>query len=480
MMSSDTRDDDVDALVDLAWEARIPVARAEPEERASWLESAATALESSGEQLIALAASETAMDPARLRAEVARTAGQARLFGRALREGGLREVIVDRARPDAVPIPTADLRRDLVPLGPIAVFPAGNFPFAFGVFGGDTVSALASGNPVVVKAHPGYPSTSEVTARIVIEAMRSSGAPSGALSLVTGISAGLRLVSAPAIQAVGFTGSFAGGRALQRAIDARVVPIPFYGELGSVNPVFVLPDFVGSVDDLAEGFVGSLTGGDGRLCTKPGVLIVPRGRGIAEEVARRADSVDLVPTLGASVESRFQSELAHLAASPALDVLTADRSAHHAVVFGTTAQELQHDAERVLVEAFGPAAVVVEYADQTELLSLAGTMPPALVASVFTAGTDAQLAALIAVVRDRVGRLVHNGWPTGVAVTWAMHHGGPFPATTAPLHTSVGVTSARRWQRPVVYQGFAQELLPHHLRDGSGTEARIDGRAGVL
>jgi NADP-dependent aldehyde dehydrogenase len=482
-MSLESSDSDVATATARAAAAAPAIAASEPAQRARWLEAIAAAIDAARDEVVDLAHTETRIAKDRLTGEVARTAGQLRLFATVCRDGGFEELIVDHSDPDAKPLPVPDVRRRLTGIGPVAVFTASNFPFAFSVAGGDTASALAAGCPVVVKAHPGHPELSVATAEIVVRALDSSGAPEGTFGLVQGVEAGVRLVDDPLIKAAGFTGSIAGGRALFDRANARPSPIPFYGELGSLNPVYVTQEAAAAhADEIAAGFVDSMTLGDGRLCTKPGLLFVPRGSGIPEAARAAASRVELEPTLGARIEAGFQEVVGRFRAAPGVQELTdvPMRGGHGPSVFTTSAASLLAHEDDLLHEAFGPAAIIVEYADLDEVMSCAAVVPNALTAGIFGTGQDRRVGDLVAIIHERAGRLIWNGWPTGVAVTWGMHHGGPYPASTAPLHTSVGSTAIRRWLRPVAYQNWPSHLLPPSLRDGSGAPARVDGKMTAL
>jgi len=474
--TADTTAEEVSLLLDLATAASGRTSRAGPQERARWLDAVAEALDAARDELVPLGEAETAIPAARLNGEVARTTGQLRLFAAVCRDGAFAEVIVDSADPEAKPA-RPEIRRLLVGLGPVAVFAASNFPFAFSVAGGDTASALAAGCPVVVKAHPGYPALSAATAAIVRQALLKAGAPEGTFGLVLGVDAGRQLVTDPRVRAVGFTGSLAGGRALFDLAQSRPDPVPFYGELGSLNPVYVTRAAAEArAQQISSDFVGSYTLGVGQFCTKPGLLFVPAGSSIASLVTEAAADVTLGPMLGPRIEETFRSRVGDWTAVPGVRILTPDTaSGSGPLLFATDVPTLLAHRSELLEEAFGPASLVVEYADLDELLAAARVVPGALTASVFATGDEPELADLLPLLQDRAGRLVWNGWPTGVAVTWGMHHGGPYPATTSPLHTSVGATSIRRWLRPVSFQNWPKDLLPAGLRDGSGLPTRLDG-----
>ncbi|GAA3220231.1 aldehyde dehydrogenase family protein [Actinocorallia longicatena] len=450
------------AAAGTAWRA-VPA-----RERAAVLDAVAAALDAHADELWRAADEETALGETRLRGEIARSSGQFRLFARVLLDGGYAEAVIDHAdgtRPD--------LRRMNRPLpGVVGVFAASNFPFAFSVAGGDTASALAAGAPVVVKAHPGHPRLSELTARIIGAALPDPAL----LGLVHGAEAGRTLVRHPAVAAVGFTGSIGGGKAIKALIDARETPIPFYGELGSVNPVVILPS--ADRDGLAEGFAASLTLGVGQFCTNPGLLFLPADDALLTAVAEAVGAT----TGGAMLTERIRDGyLGGLKAKDGLAVLAEGAPgegpwAAAPTVFGTDLAAFTALLPGIAEETFGPSAVVVTYTDPAELPAVLARLAGSLTATVH-AGDPAEAAAVTEVLARTAGRLIWNSWPTGVAVTWAQHHGGPWPSSTAPAHTSVGAAALRRWLAPVAYQDWPEALLPPELHDANplGVPQRVDG-----
>ncbi|MFD4960021.1 aldehyde dehydrogenase (NADP(+)) [Microbacterium sp. NPDC058389] len=470
---------ELDALTAAA-AAAAPVWRAaDAATRASWLRAAADALDAHLDELVAIADDETRLGETRLRGEVGRTTGQLRLFATVVEEGSYLELTVDDA--DAS-VPRPELRRMLTGVGPVAVFSASNFPFAFSVAGGDTASALAAGNPVIVKAHSGHPRLSERTAAIVAEALVTAGAPEGSLALVEGREAGNALVQHPVIQAAGFTGSLGGGRALFDLASGRPDPIPFYGELGSVNPVVLTPAAVAARGEaLAQGLVGSFTLGVGQFCTKPGVVFVPAGAGFEDLVAGFAASASGGPLLTERITAAFPSGVAHLESDPSVAVvahgLEAEPGSAQPLVLSTDAAAVAARPSVLLEECFGPVTLLVRYASAAELHAALEAVPGSLTATLHAEDSD-DVAAVLEVLTRKAGRVLFAGWPTGVAVTWSQHHGGPWPATTS-LHTSVGATAIRRFLRPVVFQDAPAALLPEVLRDES-LERLPHRRNGVL
>ncbi|WP_306214443.1 aldehyde dehydrogenase (NADP(+)) [Actinoplanes sp. RD1] len=449
-------------VLEAAAAARVPMRHATPEQRAEWLEAAAGALDAAAEELIALAAEETHLPVPRLTGELKRTTFQARLFAGGLRSGELLPTRIDPADPEWGMGPRPDLRRTVVPIGPVLVFAASNFPFAFSVFGGDTVSALAAGCPVVVKAHPGHPRLSRRTRDVVAEVL-----PEGALGLIEGVEASLEALRDPRIKAVGFTGSTKGGRALFDIAVSRPDPIPFYGELGSVNPVVVTPAaWAERGAALAEGWVGSLTLGAGQFCTNPGVVLVPDPQAFLAAVRLPVPG----RMLTSGLEDGFADAVRRVSAHPAVRVAAEGAPNEQGVragVLTASAADVLADPEVLDIEMFGPAGLVVGYSSDKELTELLERLPGQLTATIqgHSSGDDPVAVAVADVLTDTAGRIVWNDWPTGVTVSGAQQHGGPWPATTAPTSTSVGLAAIARWQRPVAFQGAPAAVLPAELRD---------------
>jgi NADP-dependent aldehyde dehydrogenase len=479
---TDTTPEELERVLAAAAQAAGPLAALRPAERARLLRAAADALDAAAGELVPIGIEESALPEGRLTGEVARSSGQLRLFADALEEGSYLEVILDSADPDAKPVPRPDLRRMLVPLGPVLVFAASNFPFAFSVPGGDTASALAAGSPVVVKAHPGHPRLSQRTGEVLGEALRAAGAPEGTFAVIHGMDAGTSALTDPRIKAGAFTGSVKGGLALLEIATRREEPIPFYGELGSLNPVFVTPAAISARgDDIADGYVGSFTLGTGQFCTKPGLLFLPEGHGLEERLVEAVRGTAPAGMLNDRIREGHAHERDRLEGLGPVRTLVhgADGDAGVApTLLATTAKELLADPDPILQECFGPTSIIVEYADGDEMLAAAEAFGGNLTATVHAEDADAAtLQPLVDALRDRAGRLVYNGWPTGVAVAHAMHHGGPFPSTTASIHTSVGTTAIRRFLRPVCYQNTPHALLPEALQDANplGLPRRVDG-----
>lgn len=454
-------------------------------ERAAALRSVADALDAARDDLVSAAAEETWLPSARLTGEVARTSGQLRMFASGLDEGSFLDVIIDPADPAASPVPRPDLRRIQVPLGPVLVFAASNFPFAFSVAGGDTASALAAGCPVVVKAHPGHPVTSVRTAEVVRRAWEGAGMPAGTFALITGERAGVDALRDPRIAAAGFTGSLHGGAALYRIAAEREAPIPFYAEMGSLNPTFVTSGAVRARgEQIAAGFVASFTLGVGQFCTKPGLLFLPRGHGLEAALERALAAVEPGRMLHERIRAGHDAVRAELAELPGMRIVAAVEGGAGAgepagaTLFGTDLATLLTERDQVLPECFGPTSVVVDYDGMDDVVTAARAFGGNLTATVHAEDDEIEtVRPLVRELRDRAGRIVWNGWPTGVAVSWAMHHGGPWPATSAPLHTSVGMTAIRRFLRPVTYQDVPTALLDEALQDRNpaAIPRRLDG-----
>lgn len=454
--------------------------------RAALLDRIAEELSGRSESIVDTADRETALGATRLTGELARTTYQLRFLGEVVRDGGYLDIAIDRATPDTSMGPRPDLRRMLTPLGPVAVFGASNFPLAFGIVGGDTASALAVGCPVVAKAHPAHPETSLIVAEAVSHAIRAQGGPDGVFGMVFGYQAGITLVRDPDIAAVGFTGSLSGGRALSGIAASRPRPIPFYGELGSLNPLVVTA--VAAAEraiELGEGIAGSVLLGQGQFCTKPGLILVPATASGAAVTTALADAVRRSTPghlLTSQITSAFTTSTAAVTKDPAVRVLArseGEGSRTGALLASVPAARLlAGDPGALLAEHFGPFAIVAEYAGTDELAAVLTALEPALTGTVLAAagGADPALAAIVELLSARSGRVIVNGYPTGVAVSWAMHHGGPYPAATAN-ETSVGAAAVRRWLRPVTYQNTPQDLLPAELRDAPvpWLPRRIDG-----
>jgi NADP-dependent aldehyde dehydrogenase len=456
--------------------------------RAELLRAMASELENDGDKIIALADRESALGTTRLTGELARTCFQLRFFAEVLEDGSYLEATIDHADPDAVPIPRPDLRRILVPMGPVGVFGASNFPLAFSVAGGDTASALAAGCPVVVKAHSSHPATAQAVYEALRRAVARTAAPDGTIGIVYGRQAGTDLVTDPRIRAVGFTGSLHGGRSLYDLAHDRPEPIPFYGELGSLNPLVVTPAAAAErAEAIGQGFVGSYTLGVGQFCTKPGLALVPagaEGKALREAMAEATGKVEDAVMLNGSIRDAYVEGVERLLGVAGVELIAGrGRSdgpgfSSAPAIVGAPAAALRDRRTPLLEECFGPTAVVAEYQDADELLDVVGHLAGTLTATVHAGEGETDLPGrLLELLRRRAGRVVFNGFPTGVAVTWAMQHGGPFPSSTNAEHTSVGAAAVRRWIRPVAYQNTPDALLPAALQESNplGIPRRVDG-----
>ncbi|GAB3630519.1 2,5-dioxovalerate dehydrogenase [Pandoraea terrae] len=459
-----------------------------PEARAAFLETIAANIEAIGDTLIERAMAETALPRARLEGERARTCHQLRLFASVVRAGDATGVRIDPALPERKPLPRADLRQRRIALGPVAVFGASNFPLAFSVAGGDTASALAAGCPVVVKAHPAHPGTSALVGRAIQAAVAACELPEGVFSLVFANNdvAGT-LVSDPRIQAVGFTGSRAGGLALLKMAQARPQPIPVYGELSAVNPIFLLPGALAKrAGDLGRQFAASLTMGAGQFCTNPGLLLAVDGPDVDAFIAAAGEALTACAAqtmLSPGIHAAYEQGAARLAAHAqvacvARGVEPSGPNRGRAALFTTDAASFLADPA-LHEEVFGASALLVRCADAATLRAIAESLEGQLTATLHLDAADAALArALLPTLERKAGRILANGWPTGVEVCHAMVHGGPWPATTDARTTSVGTAAIERFLRPVCYQDLPPELLPAALRDDNPLHLRrlVDGQ----
>ena len=477
----DTGTDGLNAAVEAALAAFEQGRTVDPATRAGWLEAVAAGLQGNSAALVKTAVQETHLGAPRLEGELKRTVFQLRLFAAEIREGGHFDATVDHEDPEWGMGPRPDLRRCNVPLGVVGVFGASNFPFAFSVIGGDTASALAAGCAVVHKGHDAHRELAARTAAVVEAALDAAGAPSGLFALVTGRQAGEALVDHPLVKAIGFTGSTAGGRALLNRATARPEPIPFFGELGGINAVFVTRKaWMARREEILTGYAQSFTLGMGQFCTKPGLMFVPAGTGpadIGSDLRRALEGFVPGELLSERLHRGYADAVRSLREMPGVGLLIegdfADAPAP--TVLHTTSDAVRRDPEILRQEMFGPASVVVEYGDEAELAELAELLEGQLTTTL-QAEEDDDVAGLAARLADISGRILWNGWPTGVTVSYAQHHGGPYPATTSAT-TSVGTAAIRRFLRPVAYQSFPASRLPEPLRDSNpwNVPQRVDG-----
>ncbi|MEU4250669.1 aldehyde dehydrogenase (NADP(+)) [Amycolatopsis sp. NPDC026612] len=466
-----------------AAEAARPAAEATPAERARWLTAVADALDAAAGELVPLAHAEAHLpETPRLAGELKRTTFQLRLFAEVLTDGEYLGATVDHADPDWPMGPRPDIRRVKTAIGPVLVFAASNFPFAFSVAGGDTASALAAGCPVILKAHPGHPELSAQTGSVVREALIEAGAPAGLFNVIFGQEEGVTALKDPRIAAASFTGSIPGGRALFDIANARPRPIPFYGELGSVNPVVVTEAAIAARGEaVAKGYAGSFGMGAGQFCTKPGLLFLPEDHGLTEALRSALSGVPAQPMLNDRIASGYTTQLDKLRKVPGVDVVTESPSESPAftpTLLSTSGKQFLEGGATVHEECFGPASLIVTYADQAELLRLLDVIEPGLTATIHGEESDADWIRPVLPALARIaGRLLWNDWPTGVTVSWAQQHGGPYPATTAPTTTSVGTAAIERFLRPIAWQGFPDALLPESLQEANPWQLprRTDG-----
>lgn len=478
----ETTSTELDAVLRRATEAADAFGAQPPGERARQLRAVAGALDAASDELIPLAQQESRLSVPRLTGELNRTTFQLRMFADVLAEGGYLHATIDRADSEFALGPKPDLRRVQLPLGPVLVFAASNFPFAFSVAGGDTAAALAAGCPVVLKAHPGHPQLSARTGDIVNEALRDAGAPEGTFTVIHGFETGTTALRDSRVMAGAFTGSVQAGRALLDIANSRPIPIPFFGELGSLNPVFTTANAVRARGaEIASGFVKSFTGNAGQLCTKPGVLFLPAGHGLDDKLAAEARAIAGHPMLNDRIHEGYAARRAEATEIPGVRMLAEGTTEGNPMptLLSTDVDTLLSNRDTLLEEAFGPLSIVVSYSSEAEALRAAEALSGNLTATVHTNldranqdgnGADSSedtdfLAALLGRLRARSGRVLCDDWPTGVAVTAGMQHGGPYPATTDPRFTSVGTAAIDRFLRPVTYQNTPAALLPAPVRD---------------
>lgn len=472
--------EDIDLAAELAHKAFSSYSRAPGRERAAFLDRIASHIESITDLLVARAHSETALPEPRLKSETARTCNQLRLFASVVEEGSWVSARIDHADPDRKPLSKPDIRSMLHPLGPVAVFGASNFPLAFSVAGGDTASALAAGNPVIVKAHPAHPGTSELVGRVIRDCVREQGLPDGVFSLLfdSGTEVGAKLVQHPLVKAVGFTGSIPAGRALMDLAVRRPEPIPFYGEMGSTNPVFILPGAMATRGkEIASQLHGSFTLGSGQFCTKPGLVFLPQQDSSANFLPEFQDKVAhsaRLTLLTAGIRNSYQREIQNRKDRRDLTLVAEGQQPSPGPAFLAGVAAFQTDVPGLLSspdlgsEVFGPSTLLVRFSNQKELLDAARNLSGHLTATIH--GTEADLrefSELLQLLKSKVGRIVFNGYPTGVEVCHAMVHGGPYPASTDSRTTSVGSQAIFRFARPVCYQDFPDSALPTELKNSN-------------
>ncbi|GGR54214.1 NADP-dependent aldehyde dehydrogenase [Nocardioides luteus] len=483
---ADADQPDVAAATTAAAEAFAGYRATTPDARADFLEAAAAEIEAAREEIVEAAVAESHLPEGRISGEVGRTTGQLKMFAGVVRRGDHLGVRIDPALPDRTPLPRADIRQRHIPLGPVAVFGASNFPLAFSTAGGDTASALAAGCPVVVKGHPAHPLTGYLVAQAITRAVEKAGLHAGTFSFLldtdpqTGIELGQTLVTDPRIKAVGFTGSRGGGLAIVAAAATRPEPIPVYAEMSSINPVVVLPGALeNDTDALATAYVGSLTLGSGQFCTNPGLLFLPTGEaGDAFLAAAGRATAEAVGTtmLTSGIASAYEKGTAALREVDGVTVVGEGTPGDTDAPAPQLVEAVRLDG--VTDEVFGASGVVVRYDSVEELLPSLDSLEGQLTATVHATDADNEAAArVVGALELKAGRILFNGWPTGVEVGHAMVHGGPFPATSDSRSTSVGSLAIERFQRPVAYQDVPAALLPEAVRDDNPWQLvrRIDG-----
>jgi alpha-ketoglutaric semialdehyde dehydrogenase len=458
------------------------------EARAKFLEQIAANLAANSTAIVERAGLESGLPKARLEGELGRTMNQLKLFAEEVRAGRWLGVKIDTAMPERTPLPRSDIRLRHIPLGPVVVFGASNFPLAFSVAGGDTASALAAGCPVIVKGHSAHPGTSELVGKAIASAVQSCGMPEGTFSLLFGSGAdiGSALVADSRVKAVGFTGSRSGGVALMKIAAARPEPIPVYAEMSSINPVYLLPEALKNrTDSIATGFVNSMMMGSGQFCTNPGLLIVKEAEGLDVFLSKLADLVTVAQPstmLTPGIHQAYESGVAKLQTNVNVQLLaqaleTSGPNQCRARLFATTAQAFLKD-HALRDEVFGSSSLVIRCKTDEEILKLTNSLEGQLTATVLMdQGDDTTfIKKLLSILERKVGRILFNGYPTGVEVCHAMVHGGPFPATSDSRTTSVGTEAIWRFLRPVCYQDFASNLLPEVLKDESAVPKLVNGK----
>ena len=470
--------EEVEQAARLSEHAFLEYSQKSGKERAGFLYEIADQIDNLGDTLTKRAMQETGLPEARIKGETARTTGQLRLFASVVEEGSWVQARIDTAIPDRHPLPKPDIRSIQRPLGPVVVFAASNFPLAFSTAGGDTASALAAGCPVIVKAHSSHPGTAEYIGQAVRAAAEKTGMPDGVFSLLFGggRTVGSTLVSHPAVKAVGFTGSTAGGTALMKIASGRPEPIPVYAEMGSVNPVVLLPKALqGNIDSIASDLHVSATMGVGQFCTNPGIVLVEKGetgdqfvQAFSHQMRGTSDQV----MLNASIRTAYASGIGKLDANELVETLVSGSpdSSNPACLGSTAVFTAEADTfledDSLREEIFGPGTTIVRWSNKSELLQLLEKFEGQLTGTIH--GTDEDLAEfsdVIAILERKVGRIVYNGFPTGVEVCHSMVHGGPFPATSDGRSTSVGTHAITRFTRLIAYQASPQDRLPDELKD---------------
>lgn len=469
---------DVNNAMQAAQDAYPVFSQLSPEKRANFLVAIAEEIDALGEQLLTVCDQESGLGLPRLTGERGRTTGQIKAFAEIVKNSSWAQASIDTAIPDRAPLPKPDLRKMLKPIGPVAVFGASNFPFAFGTLGGDTISALAAGNPVVVKGHPSHPATNELFAYAIGKAIARCELPQGVFSLLQGnaIELSVKLVCHPYTEAVGFTGSLGGGRAIMDAAAKRAKPIPVYAEMGSVNPMFFTKNILDkSGEALAQALAGSVCMGTGQFCTSPGVIVIQKNGAFVNTLAETMSANAKGLMLNAGIGQAFLKGVEQFIASGDVEWVNKDETSLISsidnallppnVVLTTTASAFLQNPQ-LQSEVFGPATLVVECDDEAQFTQIAKTLKGNLTASIHATNEDNDLVKeLIVLLEQNTGRIIFNGFPTGVEVCGSQHHGGPYPASSNGATTSVGIDAIHRFTRFVAYQNTPQQLLPAELQD---------------
>lgn len=464
-------DNELNTAVTKAKMAFNSYSRISMERRAEFLEEIANEIEALGDELIQRASIESGLPNARFNGERGRTTGQLRLFAKVLREGSWVEASIDTAIPDRSPVPKPDIRKVLTATGPIAVFTASNFPLAFSTAGGDTASALAAGCPVIVKAHESHLGVNEMVSSAIVKAAKKTNMPDGVFSSLngSGYETGQHLVMHKDIKGVAFTGSFRGGKALYDIAQNRETPIPVFSEMGSINPVLILPSKLNSdTAALSSMYAGSITMGVGQFCTNPGLLLGIKSEALSQfenELTCKLEEIDSYTMLNSGIAKNYTSMREKMLLEKGVSLMTANLDGSNPSLAKVEAKDFIKNP-KLMEEVFGPYSLLVVCEDKYEMDAVIGSLGGQLTGTVLCDDQDiSEFETTIRSLSEKVGRLVFNGAPTGVEVCHSMHHGGPFPASTDERFTSVGTSAILRFVRPICYQDMPQNLLPDSLKD---------------
>jgi acyl-CoA reductase-like NAD-dependent aldehyde dehydrogenase len=465
----------LDTIFNSAQEAFLTYKNLPALKKADFLEKIAEILEANRSAIVLIACKESHLPEGRINGELGRTTGQIKLFANLVREGSWVEATVDPADPNRTPLPKADIRRMLRPLGPVVVFGASNFPLAFSTAGGDTISALAAGCPVIYKGHPAHPDTSKFVGECIKQAVEKSGLPAGVFTHVEGgVKMGQDLVKHPLAKAVGFTGSFSAGKSLFNIAGNREVPIPVYAEMGSVNPIFTFPQRLSNeLVPLAQSFVGSLTLGAGQFCTNPGLIFVPRilAERFSNAISEAINGIAAAPMLHEGIAESYYKALTDLQLRSELSWVKVPDTKHLINASPALAEISVKDwmsDDQFQEEVFGSFALMVVYENEADLIAVANKLHGQLTITLWADTSELKSQAeLINLLEEKCGRILFKGVPTGVEVGFAMQHGGPYPSTTDSRSTSVGAYAIKRFARPIAFQDMPNDLLPDALRDGN-------------